>query len=71
MRAKWETEKSLIADIQKEKETIENYKFQAHELNGKVIMEKLLNSDMEKLRNLRLKLKKLNKDLANQQASSP
>lgn len=30
-RAKWETEKKIISDIQKEKENIENYKFQAHE----------------------------------------
>ena len=71
MRAKWESEKSLIAEIQKEKETIEDFKFQAHEAERSGDYGKVAELRYGKIKESEANIEKLNQKLLVQQSSSP
>ncbi len=68
LRAKWETERKIIADIQKEKETIENFKFQAHEAERAGDYGKVAEIRYGKIQEAEAKIISLNKELVLQQA---
>jgi len=71
LRAKWETEKGLIASIQKEKELIEEYKFQAHEAERSGDYGKVAEIRYGKIKESESKIADLNNELAVQQSASP
>lgn len=71
LRAKWETEKSVIASIQKEKETIEDLKYQAHEAERKGDYGKVAEIRYGKIKESEKRIADLNKELAVQQSGSP
>ncbi len=66
-RAKWETEKKIIADIQKEKEAIENYKFLSHEAERAGDYGKVAEYRYGKIQESEAKIIALNKELILQQ----
>jgi ATP-dependent Clp protease ATP-binding subunit ClpB len=66
-RAKWETEKKIIADIQKEKEAIENFKFLSHEAERSGDYGKVAELRYGKIQESEAKIVSLNKDLILQQ----
>ncbi len=68
LRAKWETERKIIADIQKEKEAIENFKFQAHEAERAGDYGKVAEIRYGKIQESEAKIVLLNKELVVQQA---
>jgi len=70
-RAKWETEKKTISEIQKEKEAIESYKFQAHEAERAGDYGKVAELRYGKIQESEAKIETLNKLLLVQQAENP
>jgi len=68
LRAKWETERKIIADIQKEKEAIENFKFQAHEAERAGDYGKVAEIRYGKIQESEAKIVLFNKELVLQQA---
>jgi ATP-dependent Clp protease ATP-binding subunit ClpB len=70
-RAKWETEKKVISDIQKEKESIENYKFQSHEAERAGDYGKVAELRYGKIQEAEAKIISLNKELTIQQCDNP
>ncbi len=70
-RAKWETEKSTISEIQKEKEAIENYKFQAHEAERSGDYGKVAELRYGKIQESEARINSLNETLLKQQAENP
>jgi ATP-dependent Clp protease ATP-binding subunit ClpB len=67
MRAKWESEKKIISDIQKEKEAIENYKFQAHEAERAGDYGKVAELRYGKIRESETRIEGLNRELSQRQ----
>jgi ATP-dependent Clp protease ATP-binding subunit ClpB len=71
LRAKWETEKGIIASIQKEKESIENFKFLAHEAERTGDYGKVAELRYGKIQEAEAKIKILNEQLIKQQGDDP
>jgi len=69
-RAKWETEKKIIADIQKEKEAIENFKFLAHEAERAGDYGKVAELRYGKIQESEAKILRLNTELSIQQGDN-
>jgi ATP-dependent Clp protease ATP-binding subunit ClpB len=70
LRAKWETEKNIIAGIQKEKEAIENYKFLAHEAERAGDYGKVAELRYGKIQESEANIVKLNRELVIQQGNN-
>ena len=71
LRAKWESERKIISDIQKEKEAIENYKFMAHEAERAGDYGKVAELRYGKIQESEKKIISLNKELVARQADYP
>ncbi|MCB8999997.1 MAG: ATP-dependent chaperone ClpB [Bacteroidales bacterium] len=70
LRAKWESEKKIIAEIQKEKENIENYKFQSHEAERAGDYGKVAELRYGKIQEAEANITELNKELASRQGDN-
>jgi len=71
LRAKWENERKIVNEIQKEKENIEQYKFEAEVAEREGLYDKVAELRYGKIRDAQQKIEKLKEKLKNIQGEKP
>ncbi len=71
LRAKWEEEKELVAAIQKTKEEVESYRFEAERAEREGDYGRVAELRYGKIKEAEAQIEKLNRELAGKQADSP